>query len=353
MIFNMNMSYVVSRVTVKFAYGAIVTAEFNGSPMLTAQNTTGEYTFLIPAPGLWTFRAVAGLSDTTRTINIEVGHNYTLYLPSEPVFTYTGNMESGSPVIDSDGNWLIRFTSGGTLTFTQYSPAGIDVFLVGGGGGAGQDSGTPQYSGGGGGGYTQTHPEVRTALNTEYAIVIGAGGGVEADGGNSSAFGFSVAGGKHGSYARGGDGGSGGSSGNHIDNLTSMVGRSGGSDGGNGDLGYQNDYIPGGGWTDTELTAGGQAGIGQGSTTREFGEANGRLYSGGGGGHQAYGGDGGGGKGACSTSTSSLGTDNTGGGGGGGGADPRDHYSYGGYPSRAGGSGIVVIRNTRVAVVDN
>ena len=85
----------------------------------------------------------------------------------------------------------------------------------------------------------------------------------------------------------------------------------------------------------------GRRGIGQGTTTREFGESTGDLYSGGGSGAERgntttiiAGGSGGGGTGG----NGGAGTANTGGGGGGSTAQ-----SGGG----AGGSGIVIIRNHR------
>lgn len=114
-------------------------------------------------------------------------------------------------------------------------------------------------------------------------------------------------------------------------------------------------------------------GVGQGTTTREFGEETGALYSGGGGGgmnnfssvtqanHKPNGGAGGGGNGcqaqswttdedgnvSVSTKAPTAGTANTGGGGGGGG---QNNYvispAYRGQGA-AGGSGIVVIRNAR------
>lgn len=121
-------------------------------------------------------------------------------------------------------------------------------------------------------------------------------------------------------YSRGGGGGTG----------DSAVGGSDGSDGGAGT------------WS---------GGVGQRTTTREFGEATGTLYAGGGAGGGEYtyspggtGGSGGGGHGG--TGGGSNGVDaiaNTGGGGGGGGADNDDSTGYG----ASGGSGILIIRNRR------
>ena len=199
--------------------------------------------------------------------------------------------------------------------------SGVDLFLVGGGaGGAGSGAG-------GGGGYTQTIRKVPITLNNGYAITIGAGGNADENGGNSSAFGYSVSGGKTG-YYDGGAGGSGGGSGFRKQELAPAG--TGGSDGSNGGAGQYN------------------GGVGQGRTTREFGEAGEKLYAGGGGGggnnygpasvcySGGAGGAGGGGAGGRMGSEGSAGEANTGGGGGG---TSGGHF--------AGGSGIVIIRNAR------
>ena len=223
----------------------------------------------------------------------------------KPVYSYTGN---ASFIDDSSYNWRIKFLTSGTLTFSSLGNAStIDVFCVGGGGaGVGAD--------GGGGGYTQT-VSFNIQKGTPYSIVIGAGGMPYPSftpAGTTNAFNASAAGGFNG----GGGGGKGGSGG-------ASLGGVGGSNGGDG--------------------GGSSGGQGQGSTTREFGEMAGELYSGGGGGGStgtAAGGEGGGGRGGWGTSPDKRpfsGTVNTGGGGGG------NYDGTGG----AGGSGIVVIRNSR------
>ena len=241
---------------------------------------------------------------------------------SAPVFTYTGTYAF---INDGDKNWRIRLLTSGTLRFSKLGNAanGVDAFLVGAGGG-----GEPQGLGSaGGGGYTLTTSNlVQNATN--YTVVIGAGVAGQ-DGGSTSAFGATAAGGKAGNGERGGDGGSGGGA---------WAAGTGGSDGSNGGTGTR-----------------AIGGAGQGTTTREFGEASGALYSGGGGG--GYGGNnsttpggaGGGGAGGQATvldthiDTSYRAIDgeiNTGGGGGG--------TSHGAVAhATAGGSGIVVIRNHR------
>lgn len=236
-----------------------------------------------------------------------------------PAYTYSGDSYFTD---EGNGNWNISLLTSGTFRFTKLNSAanGIDVFCVGGGGGGVQ---TSSHGGGGGGGYTATHSALPN-VNTDYPVVIGAGGAVNSNGSATSAFGVSANGGETGSSKDGGNGGSGGGVGS-----SSGAGGDGGSDGGNG----------------TSKT--GTGGTGQGTTTRAFGELDGTLYAGGGGGCSgAYnydggaGGAGGGGTGASgATFAGTSGTVNTGGGGGGG-------YNNTGAAG-SGGSGIVIIRNHR------
>ena len=242
-----------------------------------------------------------------------------------PEYTYTGN---ASLIDDGDGNWRIKFLTSGTLTFTKLGSAkgGLDVFCVGGGGAGGSgywDAGNG-YGKAGSGGYTTTTKSIQVTANTNYSIVIGAGGqSAFAPGGSTSAFGVTANGG-----TKLGGGSGGGAYGNRDVN-------NGGSDGGNGDpqdaanIGIDH-------W--------GSPGKGQGTTTREFGESTGTLYAGGGGAggngsKQAKGGRGGGGNGAWNGHQPTSGAANTGGGGGGMYANLTNVGK--------GGSGIVVIRNHR------
>ena len=244
-------------------------------------------------------------------------------LDSAPKFTYTGTYE----YIDGGaGNWRIKFLTSGV--FTPLKDMLVDAFLVGAGGGqATRGSGTGKWtltdSGGGAGGKTLTVKSLVLTSNTEYPIVIGEGGipafsgsnaGLQAGtGGATTAFGSSADGGTGGhTYGNGGSGGSGGGSSYGNGNTASKTGI-GGSDGSAG-TGYK-------------------PGTGQGTTTREFGEETGDLYSGGGAGYWGTGGDGGGGD------SGHDGEPNTGGGGGG----SRSRSI--GY----GGSGIVVIRKHKEA----
>ena len=255
--------------------------------------------------------------------NINNGSNTTLYAVWKNLFSYTG---SKNVIHDGNGNWRVKFLASGR--FDLYSSLSIDLFLVG-GGGSGYYRSNNQYSGGGGGGYTRTQKNVSIANNNSYNIVVGAGGAIpttQGTGNNgqaSSAFGYSASGGyapNNGVFAydliAGGNGGSGGGS----------AASNGGSDGSNGSGTY--------------------GGAGQGTTTREFGESTGTLYSGGGGGGgDAYGGwvvtsggAGGGGGGNVTNTKAGDGVANTGGGGG---------NAPGLGKCGSGGSGIVVIRNHR------
>ena len=213
-----------------------------------------------------------------------------------PTYTYTGSHQL---IDEGNFNWRLRLLTSGTLAFSHLGSAessGAQVFLVGGGGGAGG------FGAGGGGGYTRT-VTVALATGTGYSIIVGAGRAAGGNaGGDSSALGQTVSGGRGGGYnfAAGGDGGSGGG------------GRPfgpGGVDGGNGGSGTSGD-------------ARGPGGNGQGSTTREFGSPEGTLYS-----------SGGWGMDAAHTQDEAANTGN--------GGDSNGDNGMG------GGSGIVVIRNTR------
>ena len=278
-------------------------------------------------------------------------------------FTYTGEYEV---LDDSDALgtwWRIKFKTSGKLIILKKFIG--DIFLVGGGGGTSSINGTYcAGSGGGGGGYTKTVSNIEFTENTEYEILIGNGGhsstytkwtgGDETNSGNGGTGGTtsisgvddgSIAGGFGGtakdtsymsdstSYGTRGPGGNGGSGGGMSYGDYTSSGRyssyyipdQGASDGGTSAHGGKNNY-----------TSKDRDGRGQGTTTREFGETFGDLYSGGGAGiycsdtvNYVYktntGGAGGGGA------SRTAGATNTGGGAGGGGA--------------AGGSGILIIRN--------
>jgi hypothetical protein len=239
-----------------------------------------------------------------------------------PEFTYTGTY---TLIDDGNKNWRIKFLTSGTLT--PLKDMTIDVFLVGGGSSGKKTTYSGYNMAGGAGGYTRTVNSIVLLANSSYQIVIGAGGqritsgaGPNAGGykgGDTSAFSYVAFGGDGGAVAstRDNDGGFGGSGGGASGKGSSTA--NGGSDGANG-----------------SSASFGNGGTGQGTSTREFGEATGDLYAGGGGSYGASGGPGGGANGGQDAMA------NTGGGGGGG---------TSGNAAGAGGSGIVVIRNHRAA----
>lgn len=241
------------------------------------------------------------------------------YIPEiYPKYSYTGNH---TLVKDENDHWRIKFLSSGVLTWLS-PDAEIDVFLVGGGG-----SGS---AGGGGGGYTQTHKKQNLEKNQRVQIYVGAAG--EDGSGGTSYYGnlYAQGGTSTRSNGIGGDGGSGGGGGERGSdpyNPSGTAGR-GGSDGGNGE----------------NLSSYSYGGRGQGRTTREFGEPEGALYSGGGGGRDLYGGAPGG-EGtpviaAHGASAGSLRGGGPGGGYGGGGGGSSSAKSK-------GAQGIVIIRDAR------
>lgn len=317
-----------STIIVTAPTGSTVTCKM-GSTTKTAAEKNGVWTFGGLDLGTWTITSTKGGDSATQDVAITrlTVEYVTIVYRITPEFTYTGDYEvvddSDNPISDFanwKNNWKIRFLTSGTFTVTKLNgwDGRLDVFLVGGGGGG-------YLRGGGGGGYTKTAKNIQVQAGTPYSIVIGAGSVGSASGGLSSAFSITAQGG-HGGNNTGGAGGSGG--GGRADNI--MDGGAGGSDGGNG----QKSYFDGG--------------TGQGTTTREFGQANGTLYAGGGGGCGSGGGTGGaGGSGGGGTGGNEAkkidgvnGQNNTGGGAGG----AREVQA-----GTKGGSGIAIIRNAREA----
>lgn len=320
--------------TVTAPAGATVTISKDGKSKTKVADSSGVAVFKGLSGGEWTVTATDGAQESTKTVTITTDYATLISFNSIPDFTYTGDFEivndADEAISISQDNWKIRFLTSGILTITELKGAanGIDVFLVGGGGtGGGSTTGLSSHVGtGGGGGYTGTYKNITLSENTQYAISIGASGG------KTSAFDFSV---KPGSNGTGWTGGTGGSGGGSMSEKT-YTGGSGGSDGSDGGKGTREsgDKISGG--------------SGQGTTTREFGETDGRLYAGGGGasskaGSGGAGGLGGGGSGMSKASSATSGAGGNGkantGGGGGGGSISR--------PGGSGGSGIVIIRNAR------
>ena len=297
--------------TVTVSPGELVTVSNSDKSQAKAANASGVAVFKGLKAGPWTVAVTRNGKPTAKTVIVVTDYSVSIPLSTIPEFTYTGDYEivndSDEPITVSEGNWKIRFLTSGTLTFTNLNGAegGIDVFLVGGGG----NGETIRGARGGGGGYTKTVKGISIAIATPYTVTIGASSGT------SSAFGASANGA---SGANGGSGGGGGGS-------SSGTPGNGGSNGGNGTAGN----VSGGG-------------TGQGTTTREFGESTGKLYSGGGGGSAANAGAAGdstAGAGAGFGGAAKNGVANTGGGGG---------AAYDGTAGR-GGSGIAIIRNARGA----
>lgn len=245
---------------------------------------------------------------------------------------YEEIMYSGSMAYVDDGgdNWRIKFLTSGEFTLKKAMT--VDIFAVGGGGNGAdwnrRESGEAG-GGGGGGGYTNTIMSRELEAGKTYVVTIGAANGTSSlveKGGETIC---EAAGGKSASAQNGGNGGSGGGPAGWGAKVSQPA-----SDGNSA-----SDIT-------TSTTVRCKGGIGQGTTTREFGEDTGDLYAGGGAGAMLYalgvGGEGGGGNAAYDSTHATNGGENTGGGGGG-------TYNSMGTPGQ-GGSGIVIIRNHRVSI---
>ena len=293
--------------TVTAPANVTVTVSKDGKTKTKNSGTSGVVVFKGLASGTWTVTITGDGKTAQKNVVVTTDYSTAISFNTIPEFTYTGDYEivndSDEPITVSQDNWKIRFLTSGTLTFTNLNGAegGIDVFLVGGGGDGGTrnwnpDSSVYQHGAGGGGGYTKTQKNIPVAVGTEYSITIGSNTGT------TKAFNLSASGGANAygeakGWEKGGSGGSGGGA----------TSKPGGTNGGNG---IAHEYATGG--------------TGQGTTTKEFGEENGRLYASGGNGNKTE-----------STAPNS-----------GNGADGRttDDTSTSKNP---GASGIVVIRNKR------
>lgn len=324
---SVNLSFFSATIAVTYPAGSTCICS-NGATVLTAPDTSGSCTFIVTGAGVWTVSATDGDNYATQDVEIvNDGQAATVSLAygALPGFTYSGDYALKTAAdYDLSGDYdVLALLSSGTLTFEEGFDA--DVFAVGGGGGGGGKYGSSSdVGGGGGGGYTTTgafHFDT-----TPIVATVGAGGAIEGGtGGTTSVGNVSASGGAGGKYsssnAYGGAGGSGGGTGR----VTSGQGGAGGSDGSNGGA-SSNGYNYGG--------------AGQGTTTRAFGESGAALFAGGGGGTGGGAGGAGGGGDGGKGKTGTAGGTNTGGGGGG----------YGGstsQPSKAGGSGIILIRRAQ------
>ena len=125
----------------------------------------------------------------------------------------SGTSIAGTPTTASSISTLLTATAATTnktatrtIIWNILNVVAIDYLIVAGGGGT-----TSSTGGGGGGGYLTTigNSQYTISPGTPYTIVVGAAGGVSAQGGNSTAFGLTARGGGAGGNS-GGNGGSGG-----------------------------------------------------------------------------------------------------------------------------------------------
>lgn len=279
--------------------GATLTATLGDTVKTASEKTPGEYWLRNLDVGEWNLKLTLGEQSATAKYNIERFGVYRTSMAFHTImeFTYTGDYEivqdDDTPIDDFsqwNGNWKIRFLTSGVFTVTKFHnfDGTIDVFLVGAGGvGA---------HGGGGSGYTKTGMGINLVKDTRYEITV-AGSVKSGQGGTTTAFSLAAKGGlASGQENEGGNGGSGGGT------WKSPGGKDGEDGSKNGD---------------------GSPGKGQGSTTREFGDPEGRLYATGG-------------SGADYSSPTDR-SPNTGNGGNGNDSGQNVESS----------SGIVVIRNAR------
>ena len=333
-------------------YGYLITTASSCPTTGYVTSTNAQYTLNATASG--TYRVCVKITDKAGNANtisntitvtiteITYGTLISRYscsnktVGSSPyIISYTGKCEI---VKEGTDNWKIKFLTSGTLKIS--ANLNVDTFLVGGGGGGGNATWTDlsQYGSdiwwahgsGGGGGYTKTYRNVDIKSSDTYTITVGNGGAANTDGSKSSLVGGNINntadGGKN-SGGAGGSGGGGGCSGNGYGCTTGSGGKFG-NNGGNG--------------TGSNGGSSRSGGSGQGTTTCEFEQSasgSNTDLTGCATGVTAYGSGG-------NAGGSKAGTANTGAGGDGANSDGLNYLatSKAGY---AGGSGIVIIRNSR------
>ena len=237
-----------------------------------------------------------------------------------------------------NGN-ILRLLDSGTFVLLE-NDAVVDIFLCGAGGGGGKGVGQSTSSnkrasgGGGGGGYTWSQLSVSISAGLQCTVQIGAGGATLTAGGATTFvvndnFSLSAEGGLSGSSGStssyyggaGGNGGSGGGAGAYWSGTSGTNAMStpqeGATDGASG--------LP-----TTEAAYQKNGGIGQGTTTRAFGEADGELFATGGSG------------GSFDNARASDALPNTGNGGDGGNTNNAGVSAN--IVGGSGGSGIVMLR---------
>ena len=104
--------------------------------------------------------------------------------------------DANAEVFLQKGRTILRYTKSGTLKVTESGT--VDVLIVGGGGGGGRNQNNEANQGGAGGGgggvvYEMSFDVV--ASSEPYRVVVGSGGAVGENGGNSSVFGLVAYGG--------------------------------------------------------------------------------------------------------------------------------------------------------------
>ena len=333
-------------------YGYLITTASSCPTTGYVTSTNAQYTLNATASG--TYRVCVKITDkagnantisntiTVTVTEITYGTLISSYscsnktVGSSPyIISYTGKCEI---VKEGTDNWKIKFLTSGTLKIS--ANLNVDTFLVGGGGGGGNATWTDlsQYGSdiwwahgsGGGGGYTKTYRNVDIKSSDTYTITVGNGGAANTDGSKSSLVGGSINntadGGKN-SGGAGGSGGGGGCSGNGYGCTTGSGGKFG-NNGGNG--------------TGSNGGSSRSGGSGQGTTTCEFEQSasgSNTDLTGCATGVTAYGSGG-------NAGGSKAGTANTGAGGDGANSDGLNYLATS-KAGNAGGSGIVIIRNSR------
>ena len=270
------------------------------------------------------------------------------------IISYPAPQQFGGGVVTTSGSNVIHtFNTSGTLS--PLSSLTASYLIV-----AGGASGASRIGGGGGAGGLLTGSGLTIDTNSNYVVVVGAGGasvsstpGTNGNNGNNSSFsGFATAavgGGGGGAYItstsqNGIAGGSGGGASSYNNSTTGGSGTSGQGNAGGGGVTLILAGSGGGGagavgGNASAVNNGGAGGVGVSSSI----SGTATYYAGGGGGSATAtpgaGGTGGGGAGATNQDNATAGTANTGGGGGGArnGTDTTNVFSG------AGGSGVVII----------
>lgn len=290
--------------------------------------------------------------------NFSIGSTFNLY-----GIGATDLKATGGDIIQTDGTyWYHAFTKSGT--FTPKTALTCDYLVIAGGGGGG----TPLAGGGGAGGLRSTvgatggggslESALSLSAGTNYTVTIGAGGGINLNGSNSTFSTITSTGGGRGGYyssTAGATGGSGGGGGGGDGTLAGGSGTANqGYAGGSGNDGAAGGYVTrvggGGGGAgaaganangSTNVAGNGGAGVQITAFATPTGTGVSGFYAGGGGGSvqaagtAGAGGSGGGGRGGANVYGARA-IANTGSGGGGTG-------QANGSPG-FGGSGLVIVR---------